>query len=513
MSKEKQSKHYLAKIILTLVGVVLMWGLVVPAFEFPDEQAHLGTVSYLATEGHLPGYHVPDMTIEMTRVQELLGVLRNPQGQNSYTYHPEYHPDYTDSLVGKFESEIQSLNTVENRTTYTTVEEAARYPVIYYAFSSVFWRIAGSGDLLTRLFAVRLGSLLIAALMAYVSYLTGMLIFSKKKLALTLTTLVILQPMMSFVTAGINSDNLHNLLFMLAIYLGLLVIKSGISAKLVLSLALTIGLDLYTKPQGFIMIPIVATALLISVLRHKKYRQLTWLALLAVLITLLGWEQILKYQGFLNISNADGASFVEYLRFSANKLLAQNVVWYWGVFKWLGVVLPPTYWRVANRVVLLSVLGLVVYVWRVIKRSKKIIDPYVVSYLLLTSLIYAAVIFWFDWQYVKGWGFSLGIQARYFFPTILAHMSILLIGLRSLGWNKRSTLWITRLVFFLFLWLQLGGLWHLISIYYDTSSISTLITQLSQYKPFYAKGNWWYLWSTIYLASISSLTCLIFKKK
>ena len=494
--------------ILPFVGIILAWILVVPPFEFPDEQAHLGTISYLSTEKRLPGYHEPDMTIEMAQVQKLLGVFRNSEGQNRYTYHPEYRPEYTNTFIGKHEPEIIALNTRENRTTYTNIEEAARYPALYYLYGSFFWKLS-NGSLLTRLFVVRLGSLALYGLMAYATYKIGLLLFSNRKMALTLASITLFQPMMSFVSAGISSDNLHNLLFMYAIYQGLLVIKEGISIRRILLLVLTLSADLYTKPQGFIMIPVVVTALVFRVIKERRYKLLGSIFVLIALTFFLTWGQVEKYKGFLNVENSYGASLTEYLRFSVNKLVAQNVVWYWGVFKWLGVVLSPIYWRTANRVVLLSLLGLFVYLYKRVKNKAVVTPPLYVIYLLCASAIYAGVIFWFDWQYVKGWGFSLGVQARYFFPTIVAHMALLMIGLMSLGPNKTSRLWIQRFIFLLFLWLQLGGIWRVIGIYYDTSSVGVLLTQISQYKPMLAKGLWWSLWGLIYLLSLSRISHLV----
>lgn len=500
MPKNKSAVN-LNRIILAVIGIILTWGLIVPAFEFPDEQAHLGTVSYLLDNEKLPGYHVPDMTLEMYETQKLLGILRDSYGNNQYTYHPEHHVEYTNSLIGKYELEIPKLNTQSNRSTYI-VEEAARYPKLYYAYSGIFMRLANSKDLLTRLFVVRINSLFIAAAMVFTIWKTGMLIFGKEKHALTLVIMTMLQPMMSFVTAGINSDNLQNLMFMVTIYLSLKILLRGFKLKDILAVVIAITLAIYTKPQGFITILIVLTALTMRVIKERRWKLFGWAALVALGVFILGQEQINKYGAFLSITNADGASLVEHLRFSANKLFAQNSVWYWGVFKWLGVVLPPIYWQVANRVVLLSLAGILIHFYRALRKKKLIVNPLVTLFLILSALIYAVVIYWFDWQYTKGWGFSLGIQARYFFPTILSHMAIMQIGILSIGWSKKFANWLRCGLICLFLWLQLGGIWRILSVYYDTSSLSSLITQLSQYKPALAKGNWWYLWIAIYFTSL-----------
>ena len=78
------------KFVLAIVGVILGWAMVVPSFEFPDEQAHFGSVEFLTVHDRMPWGSEMDMTKEMQLTQTLLGVLRNSQGQNSYTYHPEF---------------------------------------------------------------------------------------------------------------------------------------------------------------------------------------------------------------------------------------------------------------------------------------------------------------------------------------------------------------------------------------------------------------------------------------
>ena len=492
------------KFVLAIVGVILGWAMVVPSFEFPDEQAHFGSVEFLTVHARMPQGSEMDMTKEMQLTQTLLGVLRNSQGQNSYTYHPEFRLDYLPGQTGLYEREIVMANTPDLRSSYVATE-AARYPRAYYDYASFWDRLVWDSDIFTRLFALRASSLVLVLFMAYVVYQTGYLVFRTKLSAATLTIMVMLQPMMSFLSAGVNSDNLHNLLFFLVIYGCLKIIVSGLTWDALLLVAASSTLDIFTKPQGFIALPLLGLAIIISVIKKKNWSALIWILALSAVVLTLAHSQFKLYFGLVFADNIRGLSFIEYLRFSSNKLLAQNVVWYWGVFKWLGVVLPPIYWRIANRVVLLSVAGIVVYWWRIIKKKKTFIDPFALGFLLLASIIYALAIYWFDWQYSKTIGYSIGIQARYFFPTILAHMALLLTGILSLGWNELSRLYLRRGLILLFVWLQLGGLWRLITSYYSVASLSEFITQASQYKPDFAKGSWWYLWIAIYLLSLTYL--------
>jgi hypothetical protein len=498
MSKE------VVKFALAVVGVITGWMMAVPIFEFPDEQAHFGSISYLVSHNSMPVYNKLDLTIEMTETQKHLGVFRNDVGQNRYTYHPEYHPEYTSTNIGLYEDEIKSLNNQENRDTYVG-SEAAKYPPIYYLLGSFYTRLVNQSDIITRVFTSRIINLDIALLMALVIWHIGILIFNQKIYAKLLVFIVMLQPMMSFVTAGINSDNLHNLLFFVTIYLGLRLIKYELKIRDLLLLVLTIGLDIYTKPQGFIGIVVAGTAILIAVIRHRQWKMLTWIGLIGLGAILFGASQWEIYRGLFSVGNEHGVTFIEYFRFTANKLMAQNVVWYWGVFKWLGVVLPPHYWRVANRIVLVSVIGLIIYWFKVIKKKKIVADPFMTLYMILSAVVYALVIFWYDWQHMKQNGYSLGIQARYFFPTIVAHMSILITGIMSLSSNIKVQKWLHCGIILVFAWLQLGGLWRIISVYYPGSNLLEIITMASQYKPELIKGQWWYMWILLYGVSLAYL--------
>jgi len=493
------------KLLIATTGIILAWSFITPLFEFPDEQAHIGTVSYLSQNRSMPGGGKLDLSQEMLESQLIMGTFRDGLGNNKYTYHPEYHPEYSSSLNGPSENRFYELNNHDSRTTYVG-SEAAKYPPLYYAFLTIVDKLISRGTLIDRVFAMRVLSVMLIPLIALTGYWYGKIMFGKKIYGITLASLIVLQPMFSFVSAGVNSDNLHNVLSSLILLLGLLLIKNGLSLKLALSSVIVLLLDVYTKPQAFINVLILALAFLISSILRKQYKSLIFLILSVMVIAILGWNQLSPYLGLLTLDNTHNITFAEYLRFSVGKLIGQNVVWYWGVFKWLGVVLPPIYWQVANRLVLLSVIGLAIYFYKYYRGAKTRAQLPYALFSLLSSIAYALAIFWYDYQHFKLNGYSLGIQARYFFPTLLSHLSLLLLGIVSLGWNSKIRRLLRLTLVGVFIWLQLGGIYRIATIYYDTSSLATLITQASQYKPTYLKGNWWFLWIGVYSISLITLT-------
>lgn len=500
-----QAKSFILWNILLFFFILTFWAFITPIFESPDEQGHIAMVQFLVEQDRLPVGREFDLSQELKFTEDLLGTFRDTYGNNNYTYHPDYHAEYADSLVGKYEPDIISLNTPANRQTNVWTE-ATRYPRLYYDYESIWYKLAGSGDVILRTYIMRTGGLVLALITAFIIYQSGILIFVKKSYARTLTLLVMLQPMYSFLSAGINSDNLHNLLFALIIYCGISIIKNGLSPKIVASAITIVAMDIISKPQAFIGIPILALAFLINFIHTKQWRLISILVIAIVGLAVFTFSPWNPYREWINPVNLNNSNLLEFIKFSANKLVSQNIVWYWGVFKWLGVVLPPLYWQAANRIVLIASVGLLAYLWKVLTKRKIIAKPAITAFLLLSVIVYTGAIYWFDWQFTKKIGYSLGVQARYFFPTISAQMALLMIGALSLGWTSKIQAWILRGLVIFIVWMQLGGIWRLITSYYDVSSVQTFITQASQYKPWFAKGGWWYLWGGLYIASTLYLT-------
>jgi hypothetical protein len=130
-----------------------------------------------------------------------------------------------------------------------------------------------------------------------------------------------------------------------------------------------------------------------------------------------------------------------------------------------------------------------------------------VSFLLFISVVYfAAVTFW-DWQFRRSYGFSFGIQGRYFFPVIVAHMALLMIGISSFVSFVYQKLFsrfpiktcnavLSGMTMLVIWWIILHSiaLWTVATSYYDVSSWQSFVIQASQYKPWIFKGGWWIVW-------------------
>ena len=98
-------------IIITLFKG-LLWSLFIPMWHFPDEQAHFNHVAFNVERPNLINFGKGlDLNQEIAISEQLLGTYRDEQGNNSFTYHPEYNPEYSNSQQGTHEEQIKNLLT------------------------------------------------------------------------------------------------------------------------------------------------------------------------------------------------------------------------------------------------------------------------------------------------------------------------------------------------------------------------------------------------------------------
>jgi len=498
-------------------GVV--WTGVVPLWHFPDEQAHFAQVQNYAEFGKKHYRNEQGSTSQEIAIsEELLGTLRNKQGNNRFTYHPEYNLFYTQSFIGKDEQKIKNLPHEFRKE--MAISEATSYPPLYYFLASRFYLLVNFSDLFTRVFMTRFFSVFVATATIWLVYKIGKLVFQKEILAITLGVLVSFQPMFSFVGSGISSDVLFNFFFTLFIWAALLVFE-GLNFKSLSALIISIIGGLLTKQQmavALFVLPLVLAPAFYKKIRKSKKILLSKKSLILSVTVIILIFFALRYGEFFRIkgyiaagkdSTLRNLKLTDHLVWTARHSIAEVLPWYWGVFKWLGVTLPRWANRVQMRILGLAILGLLIWPVKILRRKKIEKIDWQIGFLAFASIAYFMAVTLWDWQFRKAYGFSFGIQGRYFFPAISAHMAILLFGLTQLipqRWHKYF------LAAFLIWWTVLLhiGLWTVIASYYQIWPLQALWFQLSQYKPFWLKAHWWFLWLGLYLISFVGLTIKLF---
>ena len=208
----------------------LVWAIVVPIWHTPDEQAHFADIEFISEEKRLPAYILfpgikpeKDLSKEILVSEQLLGTERNEAGNNKFTYHPEFNIPYSQTPTGLNENKI--ITTPLSWRKDMVGSEPVNYPPLYYLLGSLVYLIFYSSDLFTRVFMVRVFSIIISLLVVYFSFKIAEKIFPHDIIyQLAVPILVSFQPMFAFVSSGVTSDNLTNSLFTIFIYLGLKVI-------------------------------------------------------------------------------------------------------------------------------------------------------------------------------------------------------------------------------------------------------------------------------------------------
>lgn len=499
-------KQIMIWLILTILIKSLIWSLLIPLWHTPDEQAHFGHVAFIAEGGdYLHQGRYLDMSEEIYTSLDILGTKRDEQGNNKFTFHPEYRLDYSSNFDGPREKEIKSLPLAARKN--FVIKESAYYPHFFYQISSFIYKLFYSSDLFVRVFSLRLFWLPAHLLMLWFIYKIARLCFPKNNLlVLTATILAGFQPMLSFVSAGVTGDNLHNLLFTAIIYFSLKIIASPRWFDY-LGLTLSLGLGLVNKQQFFLAFLIIIPSLILSLINHPRKTYKFWLffPLAIALVYLLDPERfnnILKlflkgqipYFSFKAAGEQirPGYSLWEHFIWTLQHTIKEVLPWYWGVFNWLGVVLPRWVNRVLMRILVVAGLGLIVRLIKIIKEKKITQTDFFLIFLTWTAFSYSFGLMLWDWNHVKNVGFPFGFQGRYYFPVIASHLILLTFGIKEFFglFGEKIARYSLLILSIWFIILGGIGLYTMAQSYYDVANFKNFIIQASQYKPFFAK-SWW----------------------
>lgn len=481
------------KVIFFLLSVIflkgLVWTAIVPPWQTPDEQAHFAQLQYFAENKTTIVANPVNLSAEIAFSEDIFGTRRDSAGNNKYTYHPDFNIPYSKSTTGYFENQLNSLPLASRTQMVGT--EAAMYPPLYYLTSLPFYYSAYSAGLVDRIFAARIVSLICNLLLVASAYLIGREVWKEKSKAICLAVLVGFQPMVSFVSAGIHPDNLLNFLYSLAILTTLLILKNGIKLKYLFLLGIVGFLGIETKWLMLAFVPVIGAVILFKLFPGKLGKILSVASLISLAVVMLLNLPISYLPLVTSASPLTSMGLFEYLHFRIPKILFEAWPWYWGVFKWLGVVFPPIALKIITRVAMLCVLGLVLKIGKSILARKFDWELKVIVFSLILIGSYSVYLLLWDWRLMQSAGFSAGIQGRYFFTNIVLQMFLLISGFSYLfsmirrQWEKYGYYILAVLMIIL----NFIGLYVVAKSYYNLNSLAVFLLQVSQYKPEILKGD------------------------
>ena len=153
-----------AKLIVIFFSLVLLkslvWLLLVPIFQIPDEPSHFSIVEFVAEHGRRP--HPRREQVTPSEVIEAAKIVNF----NWQINHPMWHGYDTGWL-----SQLKTLTSDSRRQFTENIWQTSlkRSPLYYYLVAPVYW--LGGHTFLARFFAVRLLSVVLHLLTVWLAYL------------------------------------------------------------------------------------------------------------------------------------------------------------------------------------------------------------------------------------------------------------------------------------------------------------------------------------------------------
>lgn len=402
-------------ILLIFLLKGLFYIFLIPPWEAPDENAHVAYVHYLYHNHVLPDYktkkEVIDVTLSKSRVSQRI-------------------------LLIKIQDRITRRQELYNRNQYTTavyVGPAAGNPPLYYVYSLPFYLLSLFFKSYWSLIFLRVGSLLLGFLALIVIYKIVQILFPKSSIFPFLTMLlVMLNPMLTFMTAVVNTDSIILLSFTLFVYFTLrfIVLIPHPTIRNLILVGFISSLASLSKPNMMILIPVYLVYLIIFKQLTKKNLIFSFISSICIPIIFYGIKFMLYGMSSLTYSFLDiksqPASFWKYpINFILDKQPVGIFMSFWGFFGWLDVPMPKWIYALFLLVIVIAIGGWI-YVFK--NKIRLIPTPSKAHFFVyITSIAYILTIFLFDIVgFVQTHHFS--IQGRYFLPVLFVVVILILQG-------------------------------------------------------------------------------------
>lgn len=332
-------------VIYVILGV--LYSLLTPLWEAPDEPEHFWYIRYLATEGALPSQPLPSVQLNPRREES-----RQP---------PLYYLLATATTFWIDTRNLANLKTNPHVTWQGAPEGKAlilhtrdeSYPYQYVALAAHL---------------VRLLSVLLGAATLLVTYATARELFPHRPhLALAAAALNALIPGFLFLHGTVNNDNLVALLTNLAILILVRLARRGASTRTFLLLGLVMGLGLLSKQNALYLAPLALAAFLLLRWRRPQFPLLpACLLTFGTSLLVAGWWYVRNaffyqdtFRGDLFLTPEAGQRAAEGLvSLRPFALLLSLFQSFWGVYGWQNVYMPPPIYLLLALLSLLALAGL-----------------------------------------------------------------------------------------------------------------------------------------------------------
>lgn len=249
--------------LIAFVNAVI-WGLVVPPFQVPDEIAHFGYAQYLAQTGAPPPQKVapPYSEEEQLTLQDLefFNVIGHPQLRG---------------ILDKGEDRAlrAALATHPSARGPGGATSVTNQPPLYYALEAIPYWLSPSSNILTRLVLMRLLSALLAAGTVLAVFMFLRELFPRTPWSWTVGSLAVaFQPTFAFIAAGVQGDNLLFLASATTLWLLLRAYRRGFTLARAGAIGAAVAVGLLAKLTFIPLIPGIGLALALLAWREARLR-------------------------------------------------------------------------------------------------------------------------------------------------------------------------------------------------------------------------------------------------
>jgi 4-amino-4-deoxy-L-arabinose transferase-like glycosyltransferase len=250
---------WICALIACLNAVV--WSVITPPFQVPDEPAHFAYVQQIAENGSLPASGTANYSEEEN-------VALRDLRWSEVRFHPERQPVSTAAQQQRLQRDLAAPL---RRSGPGGVGTAAGYPPLYYALQTIPYALGSSGSLLDRLELMRLFSALMAGLTALFAYLFIREALPGVAWAWPVGGLAVaLTPLLGLMSGAVNPDAMLFAASAAIFYLLARAFRRGLTSRLGIAIGVAIAVGLLTKLNFMGLVVGVIVGLVVITLRAAR---------------------------------------------------------------------------------------------------------------------------------------------------------------------------------------------------------------------------------------------------
>lgn len=452
MQKPSLETFFLFLLLGSFVIKEVLLALLLPVYQNPDEQVHYATIQHraepkeknwpitwskntAALKAPIDQFHYSEEIIQSGKLLQFDELKHESHNTQNFSH----------SLTGLAENEIEYNDWKQYIDHYPI--NVSGTTSLYYWLGAKIENVFTESSFLIRFFHARFVSVFFGTLTVLISFFIAKRMFPTSVLArLSLPLLVAFQPMFSVAAAQVNIDIALIFAFSLFTYSALRLLQDGpklTSFTLLLSATL---LGVFSKGPGIVLCVLMLP--LLALLVRKKLPQYTsWQlwggAMLTVLIMLPIIFTILPQTFITSITHAGTQSVFPNLlhSFSAyfDKTFGigewhETLASYWGNFGWLDTQISDT---VITTIFILEItawIGILFFFKRT--TLSYLPEKSIIFFLIIMAIALQCAIRFYDWRVFDATGkILIGTPGRYFLPTLIPHLILIITGLGSFTKN------------------------------------------------------------------------------